>query len=159
MVITVAALALFATGVGPRPAGAVWGIGYDLVLYNVIYLGAACVCFLAARPRSAYRMPWIAMGVSMLLGVTGNLVYTLLISPMAEEPYPSVADFFYLAYFIPLYVALIGLIRARVPRFHASMWLDGIIGALGASAVAVAGLVTARVAGRLAHRGTPGFRA
>jgi diguanylate cyclase (GGDEF)-like protein len=141
MAITVAALALFATGVGPRPAGAIWGIGYDLVLYNVIYLGAACVCFIAARPRSAYRMPWIAMGVSMLLGVAGNLIYSLLISPLPDEPYPSVADFFYLAYFLPLYVALIGLIRARVPRFHASMWLDGIIGGLGASAVAVAVLL------------------
>jgi hypothetical protein len=86
-------------------------------------------------------MPWIAMDVSMLLGVAGNLIYSLLISPMPDEPYPSLADFFYLAYFVPLYVALIGLIRARVPRFHASMWLDGLIGALGAAAVAVAALL------------------
>jgi diguanylate cyclase (GGDEF)-like protein len=97
-------------------------------------------------------MPWIAMGISMLLGVTGNLIYTLLISPMPDQPYPSVADFFYLAYFVPLYVALIGLIRARVPRFHASMWLDGIIGALGASAVAVAALLGPAL--RLTHGNT-----
>jgi diguanylate cyclase (GGDEF)-like protein len=141
MGLTVLALALFATGVGPRPPGDFWNVAYDLVLYNVIYLGAACVCFLAAVPRSPDRLPWIAMGISLLLGAAGNLIYTLLISPMADEPYPSVADFFYLAYFVPLYVALVGLIRARVPRFHASMWLDGIIGALGAAAVAVAVLL------------------
>ena len=55
--------------------------------------------------------------------------------PLAEEPFPSVADAFYLAYYLPLYVALVALIRARVPRFHPSMWLDGVIGALGAAAV------------------------
>ena len=50
---------------------------------------------------------------------------------MPEEPFPSVADVFYIAYYLPLYVTLVALIRARVPRFHASMWLDGLIGALG----------------------------
>ncbi|HEY0507861.1 MAG TPA: EAL domain-containing protein [Blastococcus sp.] len=141
MVLTLGSLALFTTGVGPRPDAALWGIGYDLVLYNLVYLGAAAVCLTAARRRSADRLAWLAMGASMLLGVTGNLVYSLVISPLADEPYPSLADFFYLAYFLPLYVALVALIRARVPRFHASMWLDGVIGALGASAVAVAVLL------------------
>jgi diguanylate cyclase (GGDEF)-like protein len=141
MALTVTALALFATGVGHRPEGVSWAVGYDLILYNLVYLGAACVCFTAALPISRDRLAWAAMGISLLFGITGNLVYTLLISPLADEPYPSLADFFYLAYFLPLYVALLGLIRARVPRFHASMWLDGVIGALGAAAVAVAVLL------------------
>src|SRR4029453_18999879 len=59
----------------------------------------------------------------------------------ADEPFPSVADLFYLAYYLPLYVALVALIRGRVSRFHASMWLDGVIGAVGAGAVAVAVLL------------------
>ena len=65
-------------------------------------------------------------------------MFSLAVAPMADEPFPSVADFFYLGYYLPLYVTLVALIRARVPRFHASMWLDGIVGALGAGAVAVA---------------------
>jgi predicted signal transduction protein with EAL and GGDEF domain len=36
---------------------------------------------------------------------------------------------------------MLGLIRARVPRFHPSMWLDGVIGALGTTAVGVAFLI------------------
>jgi diguanylate cyclase (GGDEF)-like protein len=131
-------LALFATGVGPRPDGEAWAAFYDLVLYNVVYACAAVVCLLAAHRNRGERLAWTSLATAIALSTVGNLVYTLLIAPMAEEPYPSPADFFYIAYFLPLYVALIGLIRTRVARFHASMWLDGVIGALGASAVAVA---------------------
>ena len=86
-------------------------------------------------PTAPPGPPW---RVAISLGVIGNLVYTLAIAPMAEEPFPSVADLFYLAYYLPLYVTLVVLIRSRVSRFHASMWLDGVVGALGAGAVAVA---------------------
>ena len=138
---TVVALGLFATGIGPRPDGAGWALLYDLWLYNLVYVGATVVCLLAARRDTGERLAWTALAVALALGTTGNLVYTLVISRMADEPFPSPADFFYIAYFLPLYVALVGLIRARVTRFHASMWLDGAIGALGASAVAVAVLL------------------
>jgi diguanylate cyclase (GGDEF)-like protein len=141
ILVTLIALALFATGVGPRPDGEFWATAYDLVLYNVVCVGSTWVCFTAAWTSSADRLAWIAMGLSQACNVAGNLVYTLVIARMADEPYPSLADVFYLVYFLPLYVALVALIRTRVARFHASMWLDGIIGALGASAVAVAVLL------------------
>ena len=138
---TLGALALFCTGIGARPAGEAWAWGYDLVLYNAVYIGAACVCLTTARRAGADRPAWRAMTLALLLSVAGNVVYTLVVARMAEEPFPSVADLFYLAYYLPLYVTLVALIRARVPRFHASMWLDGLIGALGAAAVSVAVLL------------------
>ena len=138
LAVTVTALALFATGVGPRPDGAFWTDAYDLVLYNAVYLGAAWVCFLAARRSGPDRLAWAALATAITLGAVGNLVYTLVIARMDVEPFPSIADLFYLGYYLPLYVALVALIRARVTRFHASMWLDGVVGALGAGAVAVA---------------------
>ena len=137
LVLTFASLALFSTGVGPRPDGEVWATVYDLVLYNAVYLGAALVCLQAARRSPTERVAWAAMALALVLGVVGNAVYTLVVADLDPEPFPSVADVFYLCYYLPLYVALLGLIRARVPRFHASMWLDGIIGALGGAAVAV----------------------
>jgi diguanylate cyclase (GGDEF)-like protein len=138
LIFTVLALGLFATGVGPRPADEAWAAVYDLGLYNAVYAGAALVCVLAVRRSSPDRLAWAALAASILLGVVGNLVYTLVIARMDEEPFPSVADLFYLGYYLPLYVALVGLIRARVSRFHTSMWLDGIVGALGAGAVSIA---------------------
>jgi diguanylate cyclase (GGDEF)-like protein len=138
LVLTFTALGLFASGIGPRPEGDAWAVVYDLVLYNVVYVGAALVCLAAARRARVDRIAWASLAVAILLGVVGNLVYSLVIIRMADEPFPSVADLFYLAYYLPLYVTLVAVIRARVPRFHASMWLDGIVGALGAGAVAVA---------------------
>ena len=138
MTAMVVVLALFATGIGPRPDGAGWAQFYDLWLYNLVHVGGTLVCLLAARRDRAERLAWLSLAVAFLLSTTGNLVWTLSVSLMPEEPFPSVADFFWIAYFLPLYVALVALIRSRVPRFHASMWLDGLIGALGAAAVAVA---------------------
>ncbi|PRY47494.1 diguanylate cyclase/phosphodiesterase [Geodermatophilus tzadiensis] len=134
-------LALFATGVGPRPDGEAWAVAYDLVLYNLVCLLAAVVCVLAARRNRAERLAWTSLALALVLNTAGNLVYTLVVARMAVEPFPSVADVLYLSYFAPVYVALIALIRSRVQRFHASMWLDGGIGALGATAVAVAVLL------------------
>ena len=139
--VTLTALALFATGVWGRPDGETWAVAYDLVLYNAVYVGAAFVCAAAARRAADDRLAWWSMTAALVLGVVGNLVYSLAIAPMPEEPFPSIADACYLGFYLPLYVTLIGLIRARVPRFHASMWLDGVVGALGAGAVAVAVLL------------------
>jgi diguanylate cyclase (GGDEF)-like protein len=138
LAVSVACLALFATGVGPRPAGEIWAAVYDLGLYNAVYVGSALVCLFAVRRSGSDRMAWASLAAAISLGVVGNLVYTLAIAPMEDEPFPSIADLFYLAYYLPLYVALVALIRARVARFHASMWLDGVVGALGAGAVSVA---------------------
>ncbi|SDO66370.1 bifunctional diguanylate cyclase/phosphodiesterase [Geodermatophilus sp. DSM 45219] len=137
LAVPLGALALFTTGVWGRPDGEAWGVVYDLVLYNAVYLGAAVVCAAAARRSSTERGAWAAMSLAFVLGIAGNVVYTLVVATLDPEPFPSVADAFYLAYYLPLYVALLGLIRTRVPRFHASMWLDGVIGALGGAAVAV----------------------
>ena len=139
--LTLTALVLFTTGVWGRPDGELWAVAYDLVLYNAVYVGAAVVCASAARRTGDDRLAWWSMTVALGLGVAGNLVYSLAIAPLPEEPFPSIADAFYLGYYLPLYVALVALIRARVARFHASMWLDGVVGALGAGAVAVAVLL------------------
>ena len=129
-------LALFATGVVRRPGGEQWALVYDLGLYNCISLAAAALCWQAARRVPAERLAWLAVATALLFSATGDVIYTLVISRLPEEPFPSLADVFWLAYYPALYVALVALIRARVPRFHASMWLDGIIGGLGSAAVA-----------------------
>ncbi len=139
--MAVAALALFATGVGPRPPGALWDLLYDVVLYNLVFVAAAAACVQAARRRPAEATAWRAIAVSLSCTVTGNLAYSLVVLRLPEVPYPSWADVFWLASYPALYVGLVALIRAHVPRFHPSMWLDGLIGALGATAVAVSVLL------------------
>jgi diguanylate cyclase (GGDEF)-like protein len=139
--VTLAAVALFATGVGPRPAGLGWDRLYDVVLYNLPYLPAAVACWLAGRRVRAERLAWRALAVALLLNVAGNSLRTLAVGPDGAGDFPLHADLLNLAGYLTLYVTLIGLLRARVPRFHPSMWLDGLIGALGTLAAGVAFLL------------------
>ena len=110
---------------------------YDVGLYNVVYLAAAGLCWRGRRSGSGLR----ALTAALLLNVLGNAVYSIVIARMDPEPYPSIADVFYLGFYPLLYVAVLGVVRARVPRLQASMWLDGVVAALGTAAVAVAVLL------------------
>ena len=138
LVVLVVFLAAFSSGVLVRPAGEGWQVAYDLVFYNGVAVAAAAVCWLAARRRPAERLAWWALTVAFMSNVIGDSTYTLVVARMAEEPYPSVSDAFYLTSYVGFYIAVIGLIRARVSKFPASMWLDGLVGALGAAAIAIA---------------------
>jgi hypothetical protein len=53
-----------------------------------------------------------------------------------------------LAAYLSLWVRLIALVRVRVTRFHQSMWLDGLITALGTTALGVAFLLGPYLSGR-----------
>ena len=64
---TAGAVAVFATGVGPRPSGAFWGPFYDLGLYNLVYLTAAAACVRAARRGRDERGAWLAMALASLV--------------------------------------------------------------------------------------------
>ena len=141
LVLTVASTALFATGVGARPAGLLWDRLYDVVLYDAPYLFAVVVCWLAGGRVRAERTAWRALAIAFLLSAVGNSVRTWSTGVAGAGDYPPLADAFNLAGYVTLYVTLVVLIRARVPRFHPSMWLDGVIGALGTMSVGVAFLI------------------
>ena len=90
-------LALFATGVVRRPGGEHWALAYDLGLYNCDPLLAA-LCWQAARRVPAERLAWLAVAVALLFSAAGDVTFTLVISRLPEEPFPSLADAFWLAY-------------------------------------------------------------
>jgi diguanylate cyclase len=140
-------LVLFATGMGWRPDGAGVDLTYDLVLYNAIYLLGAAGCWRAARRERGLRSPGRWLAVALLLNALANVVYTLVIAAMPDPPYPSVADVLYLSYYPLVYVTVVRLTRARVERIYARMWLDGLIGASGAAAVAIAVLLAPALRG------------
>jgi diguanylate cyclase len=141
VVLTVLGVALFATGVGPRPAGAGWDLLYDVVLYNVPYLPAAAAAWAASVRVRAERLAWRSLSVALLLYAVGNALRTMAAGTAGNQPYPPAIDMLAFGAYLLLYVAMVGLIRARVPRFHPSMWLDGVVGALGTTALGVAFLI------------------
>jgi len=137
VVLTIALTGLFATGVGGRPAGAAWDRAYDVVLYNLPYLAASIACFLAAGRVRLERFAWAGLGVALALSAVGNALRVLSAGLQGNGPSTPLSDVVSLAGYVTMYVCVIGLIRARVARFHPSMWLDGLIGAFGSLAAGV----------------------
>ncbi|WP_249933239.1 bifunctional diguanylate cyclase/phosphodiesterase [Blastococcus sp. CCUG 61487] len=141
LVLMLGCVAAFATGIGPRPAGAVWDGVYDLVLYNVAYLPAVALCWLAADRVPRDRLAWRSLSAALLVSTVGNALRTYQAGSDATGTVSPVVDAIALVGYLLLYVTVVSMIRVRVPRFHPSMWLDGVIGALGAGAVGVAFLI------------------
>jgi diguanylate cyclase len=133
-----AAVVLFSTGTGPRPDGLFWWLAYDVVLYNAVYVLGALVCLTAGRHHRTERVGWCAMATGFAVAVVGNLHYSLVTARTPGQAFPSVGDLATLLAFLPVGVGLMALLRARAPRSTVSSWLDGVVGALGVTALAVA---------------------
>ncbi|WP_104523582.1 putative bifunctional diguanylate cyclase/phosphodiesterase [Blastococcus atacamensis] len=138
LLLTIGLVGLFATGIGPRPAGAAWDRTYDVVLYNLPYLAAAAACGMAARRVRTERVAWAALALALTLGAVGNALRVLSAGLEGNEPSSWFSHVVLLAAYLVMYVPVVALIRARVARFHPSMWLDGIVAALGSLSAGVA---------------------
>jgi diguanylate cyclase (GGDEF)-like protein len=132
----------FATGVPLAPHSPAEVIFFDVVLLNAAPLVASVACLRAARRVPEERLVWWGAAVASVL------VYALAVAPLAKEPFPSVADAFWLASYPAVFVVTLALLRSRVPRPRASTWLDGLVGALGVTAVAASVFITPAVTGR-----------
>jgi hypothetical protein len=135
----------FAVGVPLVPHSPVELVVFDVVLFNAAPLLAAVLCLRAARRVPEERMVWWGAAAACVLNVAGALVYALAIAPLAEEPFPSLADVFWLAAYPAFVVITLALLRSRVARPQASTWLDGLVGALGVTAVAATVFITPAV--------------
>ena len=133
----VASVAGFAAGVVLREPGEP-SMLLDLWVFNAVYAVGAVLCWRTPVADRREVLAWRCLAVALAVSVAGNACFTLVVARQAEPPYPSVADGLYLAYYPLAYAAVVLLARARVRRFHTSMWLDGVVGGLGAAALALA---------------------
>jgi two-component system cell cycle response regulator len=96
------------------------------------------------------RPAWLAVGIGMALWTCGDMYWTLVLYDMEEIPIPSPADWGYLLAVPALFTGFVLLARARLERVPRTLWLDGLVAALGAAAIsaaAVVGRVTTGVTG------------
>ena len=145
LIVSVLASALFTAAVGLRPAldarfgDNVMDLVLDLGLYNLAYVAAACSVLTVRRGVSRReRWGWWALGGALVSTSAGNAWYTLVLVPAGEYPYPSFADYLWLAWYPLGYVAIVFVLTARVGRFPISVWLDGLVAGAGAAAIAAA---------------------
>jgi two-component system cell cycle response regulator len=106
--------------------------------YNVVLVGSGLACFVRGLKIRAERTAWLTMGVGVVGWALGNVYYTAVLWDMDPIPIPSVSDVLWLVYYPIVYVAVAMLLRARIARFHASLWVDGALAALAVAALSAA---------------------
>jgi diguanylate cyclase (GGDEF)-like protein len=107
-------------------------------LYNGSLIGAALVCVARAVWVREERLAWSLIGFGLVAWSAADLYYTLVLAKFDAPPYPSIADAGWIVFYPACWIAVVLLMRRRIREFHASLWLDGIVAALGVAAVTAA---------------------
>jgi two-component system, cell cycle response regulator len=138
LVLLAVCVALFAVDYQLQLAHGRLGSFLDDWLYNGVLVGAGLLCIWAAFRSRRERLAWALLGTAVVVWGVGDTYYTIALSGLDPIPYPSPADWLWLAFYPLAYAALGALVRARIGHFTLTMWLDGLIGALVVAALAVA---------------------
>ena len=105
---------------------------------NGITLGAAAVMLARGIVGPDERAAWLMLALAAALSAGGDLYYTIAFSDTDSVPFPNLSDGFYLAFFVPCYVAIFLLLKSRFGSLAPSMWLDGVVAGFAVAAVASA---------------------
>ena len=106
--------------------------------YNVVLVGSGLACLARGIKVREERAAWLTMGVGVVGWALGNVYYTVVLWDLDPILIPSVSDVLWLGYYPIVYVAVAMLLRARIARFHASLWVDGALAALAVAALSAA---------------------
>ena len=157
------AFAVMAFGVAFHALHAVsgfWGPSLDDLVdewvYTAVELVAVGVCAARVLRRGEDRAAWLLITVGLLTWTGGDLLWTVWLDNVANPPYPSIADAFYLTMYPTVYVALLLLMRSHFNHVGVAAWLDGIVVGLAIAAIS-AGLIFPAVLGA-SRGGTTAYR-
>ena len=91
---------------------------------------------------------WATVGAGLTFWSFGDIWWIAFYAKASDVPYPSVADVFWLASYPPMAYGLWRLISLRIgwQALGAAAWLDGVIAALGGSAIFAATLLAGPLA-------------
>ncbi len=101
-----------------------------------VALGAASSCALRAVVKPVDRGAWAIFAAAIAVWTVGSAYEVLIIRHLDPIPHPNLSDACRVAFYPLAYIGMVQLIRGRVTRFAAALWLDGLIGALAVGAVA-----------------------
>src|SRR5437899_292850 len=102
---------------------------YHMVLWGLLGSGAsAAVVVGTLRNRPARKLPWLLVALALATFVTGDVLYDVLTDVLHwSNPFPSVADAFYLVTY-PLFAGgLLFMVRARSREKDTGALLDALI--------------------------------
>ena len=102
-------------------------------LFPVAAVGATLAGVWLNRPRST--APWYLVAVSGLCAVTADALYAIERERVGDVPFPSTADYFALASYAVLAVALLLMIRRQAPGRDWPSLIDAGIVTVGVATV------------------------
>ena len=140
-VVTGAGLAAYAAHVAFGFGGQGSDAFFQDWVYNGLVLAAAASCLARGMLSRPERARWLCLGAGLLCLFAGELYYTLHLSGLADPPYPSLADGLYLAFYPAGFAALVLFAPRASRQLRYSLWLDGLVSALGVAALTAAVLL------------------
>jgi diguanylate cyclase (GGDEF)-like protein/PAS domain S-box-containing protein len=96
--------------------------------------GVAAIVIGIVKYRPRHKLPWILIAMALGTFISGDITYDVLTKYLHERnPFPSIADLFYLLTYPLLAVGLVGLVRARRQERDSGALLDALIVTSGAA--------------------------
>jgi diguanylate cyclase len=108
---------------------------FDVWIANIGYAGCTVLCAWRAIARRPGRWGWGSLAAGLLLFTAGSVLWTTWVQFFNPVPYPSIADFCFLAFFFGAFVGIGLLVRETMPKTSRTIWVDGVIAALGVAAL------------------------
>jgi hypothetical protein len=87
-------------------------------------LTGACLAGALRAERS--RTPWLLITAALASWAVGDTIWSVRFAGSSQAPVTSLSDIFWLAWYPLVIVALVLLVRDRVPRFELHRWIDGV---------------------------------
>ncbi len=106
----------------------------DGVAYNAVFVASMLVCLGRAVFVTSRRVPFALMGLTALMWVAGNGIYSFHDQFLVPVPYPSLADAAYLSSYVLLITGVLAMAYPEVKGLSLGAFLDGALAALACAA-------------------------
>jgi diguanylate cyclase len=107
-------------------------------VFTFLILGSGAICLLRAATVERLRKAWALLGLSLVSFGIGALIWSFHYAEIHPEPFPTITDAFWLAYYAFAIGGLVLLARDRIRGFDLQRWIDGVAVALIAATPLVA---------------------
>ena len=135
--LAVAGLVAYAVQASIPVCGRLVGGFFEAWVYPLVFLLPGALCIARAATVRRDRAAWALLGGALLSWAAGELYWTIAIGDSIPPAF-SPADALWLAFYPACLAGIVLLVRGRVRRLHLGLAVDGLIGALGMTAVGAA---------------------
>ena len=109
---------------------------FDGWIYNVALVVSAVTCIAGAWRLEHDREVWLLAGGGCLIWAISDSLWNVLVRPLQHQPYPSIADFLWLASYVPLAASIVLIMRRGRKSLRISLVLDAAVGGFSVAALA-----------------------